>query len=66
MLSIINNDIETMCNDTFNYFKNINIDGLYLKEKLKKQNPKLLEKYDSDSFLKDINLILELNTNINS
>ncbi len=63
--SIINSNIETMCYETFNFFKDLNVDGLYLADKLHKQNPKLYKKYYSETFLKDINIILEIDTNIN-
>ncbi len=65
---IINDKVENLCISTFNYFKGKNIDGLYLKNKLEQQNPKLYKKYysNNEAFLNDLNIILKIDSQIES
>lgn len=63
-LNLINAKIQTMCLDTFNYFVNIEVDGLYLKDKLMKKDIELYNKYNTNN--KDFLKIIEPNIVINT
>ncbi len=62
----INQEILKMCNSTFEYFKQNNVDGLYLADKLSKQDKKLYEKYieNNPDFLKKIEFQVDVKTEV--
>ncbi len=62
----INQEILKMCNSTFEFFKQNNVDGLYLADKLSKKDKKLYEKYiqNDPDFLKKIEFQVDVQTEL--
>ncbi len=65
-ISHVNTELLSLCENTFKFFIDNNVDSICLQEKLKQQDIKLYEKYKNDNatFLKNINPIFNISTKL--
>lgn len=63
---LISDEILLLSRNTLNYYIKNNIDGLYLKEHLRRKNPSLYEKYNNDDFYNNLSYKIDVKTTLSN